>query len=706
MNRDPHASAAADPAHAETELPTPLASLVGEVVRRTRLRRSEREEIAAELVAHFRDGLASGRSTEELALAFGDPKASARQLRHGAIAKRSVLDRGLRRTLQIVGLGTAAVVLGYAALAIHVARLRPTISFDPIATYQALLPATDDPAWPTYLEALAWAQSEARLGTAGNPFDSREHRDLFVDALDRYAANEPGASTVVTTNFIGEAIEPIDLAAILAAHADELALLRKAAAMPVLGRRANASPSQAIAAEQAYFGTRSTGPEQDAGFADMLIGVLLPHLAEFRHASRLLVGDARLAEEQGDFARAAANLAAIFGIARHAEENRTLIGQLVAAATRVTACRAIVAMLERSGAAFDDDSLRELAGAVASVPEASLRLDMASERLMFEDVVQRMYSDDGEGDGVFIPWAFADFAPLITGTPRGSDENLAPIALAVGPLAYLAPSRRETIEQHRRWMSAIEEDGHRPWWDGRRTVDRVEQEVLFPDGGSRSLAGGNLLLGLLLPAVSKAGDNLAAQRFELDGAAIAIALARFHRARGEWPDSLEALVPEFLPTLPLDPETALPYRYELLAAGPMVWSTGPDGIDDGGTWFRRTQGLSPDADRAAPQCRFPTSTSRSPTVRTAVLRHQKRTGSWPASLDTLSADDRAGVPPRGFTSVEYALEGDDPIVRRTADADAPFTRHPAPGEAPQGDRILVEWGLGTFAELPAGDRGA
>ena len=30
----------------------------------------------------------------------------------------------------------------------------------------------------------------------------------------------------------------------------------------------------------------------------------------------------------------------------------------------------------------------------------------------------------------------------------------------------------------------------------------------------------------------------------------------------------------------------------------------------------------------------------------------------------------------------------------------------APGEAPQGDRILVEWGLGTFAELPAGDRGA
>ncbi len=706
MTRDPHASAGEDPAHADTELPTPLESLVREVVRRTRLRRSEREEIAAELVAHFRDGLASGRSAEELATAFGDPKASARELRQGAIAKRSALDRGLRRTLQIVGLGTVAVVLGYAALAIHVARLRPTISFDPIATYQALLPATDEPAWPAYLEALAWVQSDARLGGAEDPFGSRERRDLFVDAVERYGANEPGAATVVARDVDGEAIEPIDLAAIFAAHADELALLREAAAMPVLGRQVNVSPSQAIAAEQVYFGTASSGPEPDAGFTDMLIGVLLPQLAEFRHAARLLIADARLAEEQGNFARAAADLAAIFGIARHAEENRTLIGQLVAAAMRVTASRAIVSMLERSGTAFDDDSLRELADAVASVPADSLRLDMAGERLMFEDVVQRMYSDDGDGDGVFIPWAFAEFTPLITGTSRGPDENLAPIALAVGPLAYLAPSRRETIEQHGRWMTAIEEDSHRPWWDDRRTVDRVEQEVLFPRGGARSLTGGNLLLGLLLPAVGKAGDNLAAQRFDLDGAAIAIALARFHRARGEWPDSLEALVPEFLPTLPLDPETALPYRYERRAAGPMVWSTGPDGIDDGGTWFRRTQGFSPDADRAAPQCRFPTSPSRSPTARTAVLRHHERTGSWPASFDTLSADDRAGVPPRGFDGVEYALEGDVPILRRAADDDAPSTRHPAPGEAPQGDRILVEWGLGTFAELPAGDRGA
>ena len=704
MSATDHPPTEAPTPRTASELPPSLATLVAEVVRRTRLRRREKSEIAAELVAHFADGLASGRNAEELAAAFGDPKASARELRHGAIAKRSVLDRGLRRALQIAGTSIAVIVVVYLAMAIHVARLRPTISFDPIATYQSLLPETEDPAWPLYLEALAWSRSDATLGTPDDPFGTAERRDLFIEAIDRYGAREPGAELIVAMNALDEPIDPIDLRAILAARSDELAILRQAASMPVLGRRVSTSPQQAIAAEQAYFGTSAAEVDESQPFADLLISVLLPQLAEFRHASRLLVADARCAEEDGDFARAAADLAAIFGIARHNEENRTLIGQLVAAAVRTQASRAIVAMLEAGGERFDLDALAELAHAVDSVPASSLRLDMAGEQLMFEDVLQRMYSDDGAGDGAFIPWAFAEFSSLIDGSARDDGETLAPIALAVGPLAYFAPGRRETTDQHAQWLAAIEDDSARPWWDDRRSVDRVEREVLFPNGSAPSLAGGNLLLQLLLPAVSKANDNLAAQRFDLDGAAIAIALARFHAVHGAWPTSLDALVPEFLSAVPIDPETDLPYRYLLRAAGPVVWSTGPDGIDDGATAFRRTQGLSPEADRVAPRVRTPTSSTRTPSLRTAILRHRDRTGSWPASLDELSVEDRSGVTERAGAAADYALEEGHPVLRRRADDASPFIRHPVPGEPPNGDRILVEWGLGTFAERPATPR--
>lgn len=678
------------------DLPAPLAALVAEVVRRTRLRRRERAEIAAELTAHFRDGLARGRSVEELAVAFGDPKTSARELRQGAIAKRSAIDRGLRRTLQIVGVSIAAILLVYLAMAIHVARLRPTISFDPIAAYQRLLPETDDPAWPRYLESLAWARSDAALGTPGDPFGTVERRELFLDAIDRYGAREPGAEPIVSTNLLDEPIDPIDLRAILSDRRDRVAMLRRAAAMPVLGRGVSTSPRQAIAAEQAYFGTDAAEGTDPPPFGDALLGVLLPHLAEFRLAARLLLADARLAEEDGDVARVAADFAAIFGIARHAEENRTLVGQLVAAAIRTQACRAIVAMLEGRGDRFDAETLAELARVVASVPASSLRLDMASDRLMFEDCVQRMYSDDGAGDGTFIPWAFAEFDALIEGSARRGDAGLAPVALAVGPLAYLAPSRRETIEQHGRWLAAIEEDSQRPWWDDRRSVDRIEREIVFPTSGAPFFTAANPLLSLVMPAVSRAGDALAAQRFDLDGAAIAIALARFHASRGAWPASLDALVPEFLPTVPIDPETTLPYCYDLRGTGPVVWSTGPDGIDDGGRPFRETSTAHPETNDHRDFVRVPPQARQAGTLRKSVLVHRERTGRWPASIEELGED---ASPVDGHDRVEYLLVEGEPVIRRVFEDDADprrrFLAIPSPG-----DRLLVEWGLGTFGPIP------
>ena len=144
------------------------------------------------------------------------------------------------------------------------------------ATYESLLPETDEPAWPLYLEALAWSRSDATLGTPDDPFGTAERRDLFIEAIDRYGAREPGAELIVAMNALDEPIDPIDLRAILAARSDELAILRQAASMPVLGRRVSTSPQQAIAAEQAYFGTSAAEVDESQPFADLLISVLLP----------------------------------------------------------------------------------------------------------------------------------------------------------------------------------------------------------------------------------------------------------------------------------------------------------------------------------------------------------------------------------------------------------------------------------------------
>ncbi|HEV3338794.1 MAG TPA: hypothetical protein VG125_00510 [Pirellulales bacterium] len=57
----------------------------------------------------------------------------------------------------------------------------------------------------------------------------------------------------------------------------------------------------------------------------------------------------------------------------------------------------------------------------------------------------------------------------------------------------------------------------------------------------------------------------------------------FERDCGTPPERLEDLVPAFLPSLPLDPYTGSNLIYRRRTGGFLLYSTGPDGVDNGGT---------------------------------------------------------------------------------------------------------------------------
>ena len=63
---------------------------------------------------------------------------------------------------------------------------------------------------------------------------------------------------------------------------------------------------------------------------------------------------------------------------------------------------------------------------------------------------------------------------------------------------------------------------------------------------------------------------------------VALALERYRQAKSAWPNSLQELVPIYLPLAPLDPFTESPLRYVVRKEGVAVYSVGPDGKDDGG----------------------------------------------------------------------------------------------------------------------------
>jgi hypothetical protein len=64
---------------------------------------------------------------------------------------------------------------------------------------------------------------------------------------------------------------------------------------------------------------------------------------------------------------------------------------------------------------------------------------------------------------------------------------------------------------------------------------------------------------------------------------VAIGLKRFQLKRGEWPATLDQLVPEFIPSVPIDPFDGHPLNYRRNAdATFLLYSVGEDGVDDGG----------------------------------------------------------------------------------------------------------------------------
>ncbi|MBM4114841.1 MAG: hypothetical protein FJ252_03070, partial [Phycisphaerae bacterium] len=211
-----------DPEAMGQALPAGIAALIERVVRATRLRRAERDEVRRELASHFAEALAAGTAPAAAIAAYGDAKASARALRAAAIAKRSPIDRALGQMFRFAALGVGTLAAVYVLFGLYLAANGPRVSFDPLARLADVLPKparAEDVAWPRYREILP------RLGLT-------EHADDANVATDRIdgGANWPGRAP---TDEQGATWD--EQRAWCDAHAADLAALRVATKLPVLG---------------------------------------------------------------------------------------------------------------------------------------------------------------------------------------------------------------------------------------------------------------------------------------------------------------------------------------------------------------------------------------------------------------------------------------------------------------------------------------
>lgn len=97
---------------------------------------------------------------------------------------------------------------------------------------------------------------------------------------------------------------------------------------------------------------------------------------------------------------------------------------------------------------------------------------------------------------------------------------------------------------------------------------------------------------LLIPAMGAASQADARFRAQRDLTDVLLALRRFELKHGKLPNELSELVPDFMPTVPLDPFDGQPLRILIKEGSAAAYSIGKDRIDNSGA--SDSNGLEPD----------------------------------------------------------------------------------------------------------------
>ena len=557
------------------ELPPELSTAVRQVVGRSRLWRPEKVDVAAELIAHFQDGLAAGRTPAELLNSFGDPQASAQLIRRAKRRGRPVIWRAWRYGW----MGLTAIFLLYTAAGLWMATGRPSVKIDYLAEFNkpAIAVPEEQRAWPVYRDAL--------LAMGAGPTKENASWSM-LDTLDA----TPGDANWTK------------LEAFLKDSADSLAKLREAASRPSLGFVASTSHADFSAKDRELFGVTVDKDELVLAKTRKLedrwiISALVPDMEHLRTTGMLLAADARRAAAAGDGNTALADIRAMLGVSRHCEELPFLVCIIVGDTVQNKARATIQAILATKPKLWSNDQLRDLAHQLAA-SQIDWRRGFQGERTCFYDSMQRVYTDNGHGDGRLALNVSSDknlFELIEAVSTEGAVSKSAfsnpALALLSLPAANMATAgRKEMTDMFDQITNhALARLGSTYWtWSKEPSLDEEVQSLKRgPLYGFR-----HFFVLLLTPAYDKVLNRVVASDGNRDGVFIGLALELYHREHAKWPESLGELSPKYLPTLPADPITGNLLHYKIVDDRPIVYSVGIDGDDDGGRTARNIRGES------------------------------------------------------------------------------------------------------------------
>lgn len=550
---------------AATGLPRDLAVLVANVCRQARLWPSERDEVARELCDHFSTGLSRGETSETLVLAFGDPRRAARMITREKRGQRPLAWRW-GPTL-VWGAGSAvvcaALMWGGAAWALA-AREQPRWAYVPADTRRsASLRTHSEGAWEVYRRALI------AMGTGHETHVEPPVPTAPPLPRSHFRETIAGSTEWPIVRARVEKMQPL------------IAEFRRAAAMPSLGvlQRplvdvefwAAMWGDEARALDWAASILHATASDTPAkrgwdftDFGTPVHGLMI--------VSPWLMADARVAAEQGDIQRTLANLTAISQLGAQLHAETQIFPRSRAAAVWLDALRVARELLAGADDRWTDKDLESLQAIVEGLGGgARLRFSVALTRSAVRESLGSAFSPHPYDDGLATDavWQFLSRLPTLPytqkGPPQGSVYSIASLwqtlNLRQSEVHAAIMSRQDEMNAWSNEWPAVRGEAPAAW----TSVDATGVVVPLPQVIVNVITGSDLY-----PVFTRWADRATAER---DGVVVGIAVERFRRANGRWPNTLDELPASLLGTAPRDPMTGRPMNYEVVNSMPRVWTT-------------------------------------------------------------------------------------------------------------------------------------
>ena len=294
--------------------------------------------------------------------------------------------------------------------------------------------------------------------------------------------------------------------------------------------------------------------------------LVLPHLARARSLARLMALDARRQQAQGEPEATMACTLAAYRLGCHIRDNGTLISALVGIA--IDSIAAPVALQLLQSGELTGPQCAQFATMMWEIHSRHTPLQTAleSEKLTGLDCLKD--------------------ASTLRNMARAI-KPLAPLAEAIPPdgpgaQAFVAAIRAELGSQYDQMIADLANDRVQAFEDRMkqlRSDAKADAEALR----EQPALAGRMMAGIFMPGLRRSLTAFREDQVRMRALAIVAGLQSYRGKHRKWPESLDDLVRDYLPEVPVDPfdKEKKPFCYQLTKAGLRFYSVGPDRTDDG-----------------------------------------------------------------------------------------------------------------------------